>query len=179
MRKISLYIAASLDGYIAKLDGSIKWLEEFPNPEKSDFGYANFLNEVDTILMGGKTYRQVLTFGEWPYQDKECYVFSRHGTMESDGKVVFVKNNIVEFVRALKNRDGKVIWLIGGGEINNILLCHGLVDEIILTYVPVMLGSGISISGTVEMEEYFKPIRSETFKNGMIQLTFERQKQDE
>ncbi|MGB0177799.1 MAG: dihydrofolate reductase family protein [Owenweeksia sp.] len=178
MCKVSLYIAASLDGYIAKLDGSIKWLEEFPNPEGSDFGYADFLEEVDTILMGGKTYRQVLTFGEWPYRNKECYVFSRSATMERDANVIFVKDDIAGFVRELKSRNGKVIWLVGGGEVNNILLCQGLVDEIILTCVPVLLGAGISISGTVEMEEYFEPIKTKTFKNGMIQLTFGRQKQN-
>lgn len=174
MRKISLYIAASLDGYIAKADGSFKWLEDFPNPEKSDFGYAGFLEEVDSILVGGKTYRQVSAFEEWPYKGKACYVFSRHATKESDDKVVFVKNDVAGFVRELKNRGGKVIWLIGGGEINNILLRNGLVDEIILTYVPVMLGSGISISGTAEMEQYFETVKTETFSNGMIQITLER-----
>ena len=73
MRKLSLYIASSIDGFIAKPDGSVEWLDEFPNPDEPDMGYFDFIKDVDTLLFGAKTYRQVLTFGEWPYEGVFCF----------------------------------------------------------------------------------------------------------
>ena len=176
MRKLSLYIASSLDGYIAKPDGSIKWLEEFPNPEQSDFGYSEFLKDVDTLLFGAKTYRQVLTLGEWPYADKQTFVFSRNPQRTHDEHATFVSGDIAHFVSDLKQKDGGTIWLVGGGEINSLLLNNNLIDEIILTLVPIVLGDGIPLFAKEKLDKQLHLKDSKTFTNGMIQLTYTRQK---
>ena len=77
-REIVLYIAQSLDGYIAKKDGSVDWLDQYQN-DSTDYGYRNFYARIDTVLMGRATGEQVLSFGEFPYLDKDCFVFSREG----------------------------------------------------------------------------------------------------
>lgn len=175
MRKVTLYIASSLDGYIAKSDGSLRWLEEFPNPDQSDFGYSDFLKNVDTLLMGGKTYRQVLTFGDWPYVGKQAYVFSRNPKDAHDEYATFVSGDVVHFVSELRQKQGKTIWLVGGGEINSLLLQNNLIDEIILTLTPVALGEGIPLFGKGTLEKNLMLKSHQVFKNGMVQLTYTRQ----
>lgn len=174
MRKISLYIAASLDGYIARPDGDIKWLEEFPNPDNNDFGYHEFLKGVDTTIMGGATYRQVLTFGEWPYPDKANFVFTRQLDLK-DPNASFVNDDIVNFAKDLSQRSGDKIWLIGGGEINSIFLQNDLIDELILTIVPIVLGDGIPLFAKGEINKILKLEKTESFQNGMVQLTYSKQ----
>ena len=171
MRKISLYIASSLDGYIARPDGDIKWLEEFPNPDNNDFGYHEFLKGVDTTIMGGATYRQVLTFGEWPYPDKDNFVFTKQLGLE-DSNVSFVNDDIVSFAKELRKRKGEKIWLIGGGQINSIFLKNDLVDEMILTIVPIVLGDGIPLFAKDEINKTLRLEKTHAYPNGMVQLTY-------
>lgn len=173
MRKISLYIAASIDGYIAKADGSVAWLDEIPNPENSDFGYFDFIKEIDTTIMGGATYRQVLTFGEWPYTDKENFVLTRNTKLE-DSNVNFFSGDVVSFAKDLKAKPGKGIWLIGGGEINTLFLRNNLIDEIILTIIPVVLGDGIPLFAKADLNKTMTLKKSEAFSNGMVQLTYSK-----
>lgn len=109
MKKIRLFIAASLDGYIARISGEVDWL--FTD---QDYGYDDFFTEVDTVLMGRKTYEQVLEFGEYPYIGKRGFVFyqTRHG--ERDKNVEFIGENLGEFVDNLRQSSGNNIWLVGG-----------------------------------------------------------------
>ncbi|WP_417610827.1 dihydrofolate reductase family protein [Owenweeksia hongkongensis] len=174
MRKISLYIAASLDGYIAKPDGDIKWLVDFPNPEKDDFGYNHFIKEVETTLMGGATFRQIADFEEWPYPDKENFVLTRQKGEESS-LVTFVTSDVVDFVKELRKKKGGLIWLIGGGSINTIFMQNDLVDEIILTVVPIVLGDGIPLFAKGDLNKTLKLQKTEAFSNGMVQLTYSKQ----
>jgi len=111
MRKIKLFIACSLDGYIAKEDGSVNWL-----PENTDSGYDQFYSSIDTVLMGQKTYEQILTFGKYPYKDKISYVFSRNPNQKKDENVEFT-SEVEEFTKKLVSSSGKDIWLVGGSEI--------------------------------------------------------------
>ena len=128
MKKIKLYIAASLDGYIARPDGDIEWLTGFPNPSNSDYGYKDFLTTVDTVIMGGRTYRDILCMDViWPYKGMDTYVISHH-TWENKEDIRFITENIVETVAGLREKEGKDIWLIGGGEIISMLLDADLVD---------------------------------------------------
>ena len=170
MRKVSLYIAMSLDGYIAREDGSVDWL--FSGGDE-DYGYYDFLAQVDTVLMGAKTYEFILNHGgDYPYPEQANYVFTRDAGRPADPNVEFVTENIPAFVEQLKNQQGKTIWLIGGGQINALLLQAGLIDEIILFIQPTVLGGGISLfAGKVETTS-FALQSSKAYKSGMVEMIF-------
>ncbi|WP_114777384.1 dihydrofolate reductase family protein [Botryobacter ruber] len=174
MRKIVLYIAASLDGYIARPDGNIDWLhdEAYTIPGE-DFGYSSFLQTVDTTLMGHTTYQTVLGLDmPFPYPDKKNYVFSRNKSHQDTEFAAYVKEDAVEFLRKLKEGPGQDIWLIGGGQLNTLVLNTGLLDEIILTYIPVLLGKGIPLFAHGVQEAKMNRTTTKAFDNGFTQLTF-------
>ena len=101
--RIKLYIACSLDGFIARENGSIDWLTEYENSPETDYGYSEFYASIGTVLMGRKTYEQVLGFGDWPYGEKKTYVFTRQNEpLPREKNVEFVSGNVGEFVRRLK-----------------------------------------------------------------------------
>ncbi|QCR23650.1 dihydrofolate reductase family protein [Pontibacter sp. SGAir0037] len=176
MRKIVLYIAASLDGFIARPDGNIDWLHDKKyNIPDEDFGYTTFLQTIDTTLMGNSTYQQILTFDmPFPYDDKTNYVFSRSGNNQDTEHVTFVHENVVDFMEKLKEQEGKDIWLIGGGQLNATILNAGLLDEIILTYIPVILGKGIPLFSEEASEHKVKlqPTENKLYKNGFLQVRY-------
>lgn len=149
MRKVVLYIAASLDGFIAEPEESLDWLTNVKG--QGDNGYEKFYETVDTILMGGRTYRWVMEHGEFPYAGKECYVFSRQNQPDTEF-VQFCRGSCTELVRELQGREGKNIWLEGGRELVRQFLNERLVDEIILTIAPVILGKGIPLFSGLEQE---------------------------
>ena len=168
MRKIKLYIASSLDSYIASEDGSIDWL--FTD---EDYGYAKFYDSIDTILVGRKTYDQSLEFDKYPYKGKKVYVFTR-GT---EGKknthyVEYIDADIPSFVRHLLQSVGKDIWLLGGGEIVSILLNAKLVDEIILSIHPIILGRGIPLFSNIKKHVKLQLLESNPFGSGLVQLCY-------
>lgn len=175
MRKIVLYIAASTDGFIARPDGNTDWLHDKKyNIPDEDFGYTAFLQTVDTTLMGRKTYEQILGFDmPFPYPDLKNYVFSRSAHHETE-HVSFVQNNVVDFVEQLKEQPGKGIWLIGGGELNSTVLNAGLLDEIILTYIPLVLGRGIPLFSPEAQEHKLRliPTENKLYRNGFLQVRY-------
>lgn len=176
MRKITLFSAMSLDGYVARPDGNIDWLIGFPNPEKLDYGYADFLAGIDTTLMGNKTYQQILTFDmPFPYPDKKNYVFTRSDGYADTTFVQFVSQDIAGFVYNLKRQPGGNIWLIGGGEVNGSMLEHDLIDELYLHIIPVVLGEGIPLfDARVSFEKKFKLTRTKTYYNSILELLYEK-----
>lgn len=146
MRRLRLYIALSLDGYIARPDGSVDWLSVVEK-EGEDYGYAQFISTIDATLMGYQTYAQVLGFGEFPYGQFKNYVFTRQQRQPEGLPVSFITEDPAAFTQGLKAQPGGDIWLIGGGQINALLLQAGLIDELILSYVPIVLGEGIPLFG--------------------------------
>jgi dihydrofolate reductase len=146
MRRIKMFIASSLDGFIAREDGSIDWL--FTD---DDYGYQEFYESVDAVIMGRKTFEKGLELGGGinPTKDKKNYVFSRNqqslGGMEKDDEVEFVGKDVRKFVEQLVDSSGKDIWLVGGSEIISILLKADLVHDIILSIHPKILGKGIPL----------------------------------
>ncbi|KAA3604128.1 MAG: dihydrofolate reductase [Calditrichaeota bacterium] len=166
MRKVILYVASSLDNFIASSDGSVDWLFH-----DSDYGYTEFINSIDTVLIGRKTYSQVLEFGEYPYKSKRSFVFTRQN-ITKDENVTFVNEKLSEFVRKLKAQNGKDIWLVGGGEIAKILLNENLVDEIFLSVHPIILGKGIPLFTEINKTLRLKLLKIETFESGLVQLVY-------
>lgn len=171
MRKLLLYIATSIDGYIAKPDGSVDWLEAVPNPDQSDYGYAKFYASISTTLMGNATYQQVLSFGEFPYQGKKNYVFSRQ-SHPSTMHVKYVNQDPTTFVKSLKKQSGGDIWLVGGGQLNTLMLDAGLIDEILLFQMPVALGSGIALFPGAKMTNPMKLSTSTSYASGVTLLHY-------
>jgi dihydrofolate reductase len=172
MRKLILYSAVSLDGFIARSNGDIDWL--FQGQEGQDYGYHKFSQSVDTVIMGGKTFRQVLGFGEpFPYEHKNCFVYTRDVALKYK-PAKFIHHDLIEHTKSLKDKGGKNIWLIGGGQINTMHLNAGLIDEIQLFIHPVLLGHGIRLFENEVIENWLVPQDVEEFSDGMIRITYHR-----
>ena len=173
MRQVLLYIAASLDNFIARPDGSVDWLgsPEFLLPDE-DYGYNEFYATIDTTLMGNSTYRFILDQDvPFPYPDKTNHVFSRSAKNRDTEFVRFIPQDPVKFVRQLKREAGNDIWLIGGGQINTLLLNNDLIDKIILTMIPMTLGEGIPVFHGKYKEVKFNLESSKSYPSGFVQLT--------
>ena len=172
-RKLILYSALSLDGFIARKDGTYDWLHDDDYAEgKEDYGYDRFLEKIDTILMGYNTYEDITRHGDvFPYDSPANFVFTRKQNLPEDPNVTFITSEIVSFVSDLKSQnDGKNIWLVGGGHINSILSEHDLIDELILTYIPITLGDGIRIFHGNEIDRRYKLTDTTVYENGFVQL---------
>jgi len=174
-RKIVVFIAASLDGYIATKEDSLDWL--FATEGEGDNGYGEFLATVDTVVMGRRTYGWLLKqvgADNFPYRDKRCYVFS--STLQGkDGYVDFIADNVLGFVNRLRQEKGKNIWLVGGGGLIHTFAEHQLVDEWIVTVAPTILGDGIPLFHKAAIETRLSLKSARTF-NQFVELHYETMK---
>jgi dihydrofolate reductase len=173
MRKIKLYIAASVNGKIARADGSVDWLDAIPNPDKTDYGYAEFLESVDTTIQGYKTYAQLISWGiEFPYVDKKNYVLTRKQDLANTPFVEFVSKDHAAFIEGLKQQEGKDIWLIGGGQVNTFLFKENLIDEIQIFIMPIIIPDGIEIFEMIAKEKQLKLFDTKSYSSGVIELKY-------
>jgi dihydrofolate reductase len=173
-RKVILYIAASLDSYIAKEDGDISFLSTVESPGE-DYGYHDFIKTVDTVIMGRKTYDKVLSFGiEFPHKDRKCYVLS-HSKKGKDKHVEFFEGNIAELISKIRKTEGRDIFCDGGAEVIFELMKQNLIDRYVISVIPVLLGSGISLFKSGRPEQKLKLTRSVAFPSGLVQLWYERE----
>ena len=142
-RKVILFIATSLDGFIAKEDDDLQWL--YDTVGEGDNGYSEMYQTVDTTIMGKRTYDYVMEHTEaFPYPDKKCYVFTT-SEQESTEHVEFVKEDVVAFTKRLKEQEGSNIWMIGGAGILDVFMKENLIDEYMITVTPTILGTGIPL----------------------------------
>ncbi|MFY4775367.1 dihydrofolate reductase family protein [Metabacillus sp. RGM 3146] len=142
-REIVLFIAVSLDGFIAKEDGDLNWL--FETEGEGDNGYSDMYQAIDTMIMGKKTYDYVRSVTEtFPHSDRKCYVFSS-STQGSDEHAEFVNDDVLAFVTKLKEQEGSKIWMVGGSDLLDSFMKEKLIDEFIITITPHILGSGIPL----------------------------------
>ena len=177
MRKISLFIATSLDGYIAKPDDDLSFLRLIEK-EGEDYGYAEFTNTIDTLIVGRRTYDYVLEeIGPSHYDNgqRDVYVITRTERPQV-GRTIFYTGDITELVKRLKSGKGKNIYCDGGAEIINELLKHDLIDEFIISVIPVLLGDGIKLFKDGRPEQRLEFITAKTFETGLIQLYYRREK---
>jgi len=165
MRKIILFIASSLDGHIARENGDIDWL-----PENTASGYGDFYKSVDTVIMGKKTYDQVLTFGDYPYKDKKSYVFTRKIDQSKDENTEFV-HDVDKLVKDIISNPGTNIWLVGGADIISTFLNLGFVDEIILSIIPVVLDKGIPLFKNIQKETKLELIKTTDYE-ALVELHY-------
>lgn len=153
-RKISCYIAASLDGYIATKDDSLDWLFKVEND--GDAGYAEYMSRIDTVVMGRRTYDWVMAQenGEFPYTEQDCYVFTSSRTGEDDF-VKFIDENVAAFASRLRQEPGKDIWVVGGSGLLHAFLQERLIDEFIISIAPTLIGEGIPLFQELSFEQEF------------------------
>jgi len=141
MSKIILYIATSQDGFIADKDGGVAWL---PHPEDDTdvVGYGALIKRTSSIVMGSRSYQQILGFGDWAWSNKTTYVFTSQALTTTRPDIFFVHEGIKEFMNKTHKGD---IWLLGGAELVKSFAQDGLIEECIITIVPTVLGEGIPL----------------------------------
>lgn len=172
-RKVSLFIAMSLDGCIAKADGSVTWLETDRPQTEVDDSYEKFYAQVDTVLLGRKTYEQLITELSpevYPYEDVESYIFTS-APEKTVGRRHFVKGDVVPLVEKLQAQAGGVIWIVGGSSIVAPLIEANLIDEYVIAVIPRILGSGVPLFQPGEREILLTQTDSYA-KNGLTYLWF-------
>jgi dihydrofolate reductase len=175
MRKLSLFIATSLDGYIAKPNDDLSFLK-LVEKEGEDYGYAEFTANIDTIILGRKTYDYVLKeIGSSHYDNgqRDVYVITRT-ERPAVGRTTFYSGNLADLVQRLKSENGKNIYCDGGAEIINELLQHDLIDELIISVIPVLVGNGTRLFKDGRPEQQLEFVSAKSFETGLIQLHYKR-----
>lgn len=177
MRKLSLFIATSVDGYIAKPNDDLSFLK-LVEKEGEDYGYTAFTDTIDTLIIGRRTYDYVLKeIGSSHYDNgqRDVYVITRT-ERPPVGRTTFYTGNINELVKQLKSEKGKNIYCDGGAEVINELLKHALIDEFIISVIPVLLGNGTRLFKDGRPEQTLEFEKAKTFETGLIQLHYQRKK---
>jgi dihydrofolate reductase len=172
MSKVILYTAVSLDGYIATKEGGIEFLDHpsYVLPEE-DYGYEKFLSSIDAVVMGYNTYAKILDFeGAYPYSKQENYIISNSDNIALAGGNISVHTGDVKSLVEQLKKDGKNIWIVGGGATNARLHEADLIDELHLTFIPTTLGDGIPLFRANSMSTMWKTQKVESYANGLVQL---------
>lgn len=175
MRKVVLYIAVSLDGYIADQMGGVDWLEGTDPTYKGDYGYQDFVQTVDTVVMGYTTYHQIrtkLSPDEWVYRDMTSYVLT-HRSEPDTPDIHFCSGPLEMVLDRLRREPGKDIWLCGGADLARQAMDAGEIDEYRLTIMPILLGSGTRLfsQGVPEQKLNLSSVHTE---NGVINCTYQK-----
>lgn len=175
MRKIALFIAMSLDGYIAKPNDDLGFLK-LVEKEGEDYGYAAFTGTIDTVIIGRRTYDYVLKeIGPSFYDNgkRDVYVITKT-QRPPVGRTIFYTGDISELIKKLRSEKGKNIYCDGGAEVINELLRHDAVDEFIISVVPILLGDGTRLFKDGRPEKILEFIQTKTFDTGLAQLHYKR-----
>lgn len=173
-RKIIVYIATSVDGYIARPDGDVAWLDR-PRP-KGNYGYGEFFNGIDAILWGRKTYSKGLEMGMKAREFGRGipnYVFSRQAQESAEPGFKFVRDPIKAFAQRMRKKRGKNIWMMGGGEIIASFLDEGEIDEFHINVVPILIGEGIPLIHPRHRSIRLKLLSSKDFPDGVVSLRYQ------
>lgn len=175
MRKVILYIAMSLDGYIADENGGVAWLTG-QDTENQDMGsYPEFIKKIDTVIMGWKTYHQIITElspKQWVYSGMKSYVLTHH-SFNSTEEIICTHEPLEKLIDSLKGQEGKDIWICGGAHIVGQLIEKDLIDSYHITVIPTLLGKGIKLFQGSHEEIKLKLLETKSY-NGMVDLVYER-----
>ena len=171
--KVTLYIAMSLDGYIARENGSIDWLAPYQDKDE-DFGHGKFMTDIDTIIMGNRTYQQIIKIGTCNYENQECFVFSRSHPAGKNEFVTFVNDDVVTFINSLPNAESHHIWLVGGSKLIKSFLACDLIHTFTISMMPILLGDGIPLFQGGFAEKKLKLDKVHSYPNDIVQLQYSR-----
>lgn len=172
-RKVVLYIAMSLDGYIAKPGDDLSFLS-IVEQQGEDYGYNSFIRDVDTVILGRKTYDWVMKqVSKFPHSDKEVFVITRQ-TRPALGTINFYNGDLIDLISRLKQKQGKNIFIDGGAELVNTLMRNKQIDEFIISIIPIFLGDGIALFKPGYQEQKLKLVNSTSFTSGLVQLHYRK-----
>lgn len=172
MGKVILYIATSLDGFIARGDGDISWLDKYQGG-KEDYGYSDFYKNVGASIMGANTYEKALTLKGGIDNNMPTYAIThRKRQTTADARIKLYSGNLPELVNKIREKTKKNIWLVGGGKLTQSFLKEDLLDEIILSTIPIILGEGISLFGNIGKEINFVLENTKSYKCGIVQTHY-------
>lgn len=169
MRRVILYIAMSLDGYIAGEDDDLSFLDGYEHVKLVQSSYGDLMAHIDTIIMGRKTYDWILKMLSWPYEGYQTIVLT--STPIDSPYATMVSASIDRVMSDLKEKDGKDIWLVGGGQLASQFIKKGLVDEMVLAFIPKLLGKGIPLFQEVEGQFHLVKVEHE---GGLILATYQK-----
>jgi dihydrofolate reductase len=164
------YVAASLDGYIARADGSLDWLEQ----GAVDYGFHPFMASVDAVVMGRATFDHVVNYGSWPYGDVPGWVLSGSGADPVFEQVTVTDAAPVEVLRAVRGAGRSKVWLVGGGRTVRAFLEASAVDRLAIYTIPILLGDGIPMFPAGFPESRWRPVGARVFENGVIENVLDR-----
>jgi dihydrofolate reductase len=171
MPQIRLYIAQSLDGYIARADGGIDWLRPY---DDVDYGYSAFIREIGTVVMGRASYDLARSFGDWPYPKMRSLVITSRALDDAPPNVTRVGADIPRLTTALRAAGDKDVWIMGGAQTINGFLAANAVDRIDLFTLPILLGGGIRLFGDPRPELALRLLSTQTYDKGLARLTYLR-----
>jgi dihydrofolate reductase len=179
--RVTIHMAASLDGLIARKDGRVDWLEtsdEFVGGETMDPGFVEtFLKTIDCYVMGSRTYETALSFEAkgfgWSYGDKPTYVLTSRGLPRTRDTVEFYFGDLAQFVNRQLRPRFRSIWFVGGGEVSGECLRLGLADEVRYSILPVLIGDGIRFFEKLDKDIALHLAEVKAYKSGMVALRYE------
>jgi dihydrofolate reductase len=172
--KAAVFIAASIDGYIARKDGSLDWLHGHGESDGGDHGYADFMASIDTVVMGRTSFEKVLTFDSWPYGSKRVAVLSSRSVAVPDELTSQVEAFSLDpepLLRHLGQTGTESVYVDGGVTIQRFLRA-GLIQEMTITRAPVLIGSGIPLFGDLSEDVALRHIETQAFSNGLVQSRY-------
>ncbi|MHB9147020.1 MAG: dihydrofolate reductase family protein [Candidatus Amoebophilus sp.] len=171
--KAIVFVAVSLDGFIAKQDGDIGWLSLVDRPNE-DYGYSAFMQGIGAVIMGRKTYDKVLSLGEnFLHKDKQCYVLSTKQHKSNYNHITFYQGELTKLVEELKSKFSKGLYIEGGGEVISELRKDHLIDEYIISIIPILLGSGIPLFKACNVEEKLELSSAKAYPSGLVQVHYQ------
>ncbi len=169
--KVTYYVASSLDGYIAKDDGDVAWLEEL-GIAIEETGYETFFAGIDGVIMGRKTYEMIVSFGQWPYGDKPVWVCSSNSTQAFDGCNLQVERSTATAIQAARNSGVKHLWCVGGGSLAASILEQDFLTDVYVSIMPILLGSGIPLFAPCSSSHRLALVSQQSHKTGMLQVEY-------
>ena len=178
---VTIHMAASLDGFIARKDGSVDWMEtsdKFADGQSMDPGFVEaFLETIDCYLMGSRTYETALRFEAqgfgWAYGDKPTFVLTRRDLPRTRDTVEFYSGDLAQFVNERLRPTFRSIWVAGGGAVAGECLRRGLADEVIYSILPIVIGDGIRFFEKLDGDVALHLAEVKAYKNGMVELRYE------
>ena len=175
MCKVTLFIAMSLDGYIADKDGGVDWLNGQEEDGENMDTYSEFIKTIDTIIMGWNTYHQVITElspEEWIYPEQISYVIT-HREIPSTERIHFTSESPCDLVKRLREEEGNGIWICGGASIVRQLMETDLIDTLHISVIPTLLGDGVRLFGPLEKEQKLRLVKTQSY-NRITDLVYEK-----